>query len=106
MESEHIEPTPSYNGHTVLDQTGEKVGQVSDLISDRSTMQPRWLVVDIGLLKSSHLVPVEGSYRTADDDIVVPFTKDLLKKAPKTGGDHVITPDVEAEVMAYYGLAS
>jgi sporulation protein YlmC with PRC-barrel domain len=95
-----------FSGHAVLDQAGGKIGAVSDLISDRTTLEPRWLVVDMGLMKSSHLVPVEGSYRTEDGDIVVPFSKDVLKHAPKTGGDHVLTPDTEDAVVAYYGLHS
>jgi hypothetical protein len=107
VSSEHIEEAgPSFSGHTVLDQAGDKVGPVIDLISDRSTLEPRWMVVDIGLLKTSHLVPVDGCYRTEDGDIVVPFSKDLLKHSPKTTGDHILTPEDENEAKAYYGLAS
>jgi len=104
VEAEHTEVQPEFNGHTVLDQAGDKIGSVSDLISDRSTLEPRWLVVDMGVLKTSHLVPVQGSYRNDEGDIVVPFSKDVLKHAPKTGGDHVLTPDNEDEVLAYYGM--
>jgi hypothetical protein len=99
-------PTPVFTDHQVLDQQGTKVGDVVDVISDSSTLEPRWFVVDPGLFKGTHYVPVLGSYQTATGDIVVPYDAAAVKHAPKAHRDHIVTPDVEHEIREHYGLAS
>jgi PRC-barrel domain len=100
------ESTPMFTDHRLLDQQGDKVGDVIDVVSDPSTLEPRWFVVDPGAFKSTHYVPVLGSYQTADGDIVVPYGADAVKHAPKAHRDHIVTPELEHEINAHYGLAS
>ena len=97
------EPT-MYTHCDVVDDGGHKLGAVSDVVSDPTTLEPRWLVVDVGALKSSHYVPVTGSFRTADGRIVVPFTKESVKHAPKAHGAHVLTMEDDREMLEYYSL--
>lgn len=106
--TEHEEhQVTTYTGHDVVDQAGHKIGAVTDVIADRSTLEPRWMVVDTGMLKAAHYVPVDGVYRTDDDHLVVPFTRQAIKNAPKAHGDHILTADAEQELCDYYfGLAS
>jgi sporulation protein YlmC with PRC-barrel domain len=94
----------SFTGHEVLDPSGERLGTVADVISDSSTLEPKWLVVDMGKLKASHYVPVAGSSRRAGGDVVVPYDKEALKHAPKASRDHVLSPEDDRELRSYYQL--
>ena len=91
-------------GHEVVDTAGDHLGVVSDVLADPATLEPRWLVVDSGLLKSSHFVPVEGSSRGEDGHIVVPYDKDTIQSAVKATRDHVLSPEEERELADHYGL--
>ena len=92
----------SYMGLTVQDEHGETIGTISDVLYDEATQQPQWLVVNPGTLRSDHFVPTNGSYTTEEGNLVVAFTKQMIKEAPKATGDHVITHDVEHELREYY----
>jgi sporulation protein YlmC with PRC-barrel domain len=98
------EPT-SYMGLAVQDEHGETIGSVSDVLYDESTQQPQWLVVNSGTLRADHFVPTEGSHTTDDGTLVVAFTKQMIKDAPKASGDHVITHDIDSELRQYYATA-
>ncbi|MGZ8765301.1 MAG: PRC-barrel domain-containing protein [Acidimicrobiia bacterium] len=92
----------AYVGLDVQDENGETIGSVSDVVYDESTQQPQWLVVNPGTLRADHFVPAEGSYTTDDGNLVVAYTKQMVKDAPKASGDHVITHDVDHELREYY----
>lgn len=99
------QPVPLFTDHRLLDQQGAKVGDVIDVVSDSSTLEPRWFVVDPGAFKSTHYVPVLGSYQTAEGDIVVPYDAQAVKRAPKAHRDHIMTPELETEIKEHYGIA-
>jgi len=63
----------------------EKIGTITDVISDATTMEPAWYEVKIGMLGGRHLVPV-SPVRMEGDQFVVPFTKDQVKRAPSVSG--------------------
>jgi len=90
----------------IVDQQGAKVGAIVDVVSDPSTLEPRWFVVDPGIFQTSHYVPVLGSYQTAEGDIVVPYGAEAVKHAPKAHRDHIVTPELEHQIREYYGIAS
>ena len=94
----------SYVGLTAQDEHGEKIGEVSDVLYDESTQRPEWLVVNPGTLRAEHFVPTEGAYTTDEGAVVVAYTKQMVKEAPKASGDHVITHDVEHELREYYAV--
>lgn len=107
----HDTPRPTYTGHQVLDERGDDVGRVIDVIytdpstSDDGSMTPNWLVVDPGLLRSAHYVPIEGSYVTDAGALVVPWDKRWIKSAPKANGDHLLSFDQIADLEAHYALS-
>lgn len=100
------QPVPVFTDQRLLDQQGVEVGDVIDVVPDSSTLEPRWFVVDPGTFKSTHYVPVLGSYQTALGDIVVPYDASAVKQAPKAHRDHIMTPELETEIMHHYGIAS
>jgi sporulation protein YlmC with PRC-barrel domain len=89
-------------GLTVHDEHGETIGSVSDVLYDEMTQQAQWLVVNPGTLRADHFVPTAGSYTTEDGNLVVAYTKQMVKGAPKATGDHVITHDIDDELRQYY----
>jgi hypothetical protein len=101
-------PEPTYTGHEVLDEHSNHVGKVVDVIyeGDSGLSAPTWLIVDPGVLRAPHYVPVAGSYRTEDGAIVVPWDKDWIKSAVKASGDHVLTDADRAELETHYTLTS
>lgn len=109
--TEHGETRPTYTGHHVLDEHGNEIGRVVDVIytdpttSDDGSMTPNWLVVDPGLLRAAHYVPIDGSYVTGTGQVVVPWDKRWIKSAPKANGDHLLTDAQIAELEQHYASA-
>jgi hypothetical protein len=101
-----------YTEHRVLDEQGNHIGKVVDVVydephsSDTGSNEPSWLVVDPGVLRAAHYVPVAGSYRTAKGDIVVPWDQHWVHDAPKAKGDHVLTPDDLDQLRAHYAATN
>ncbi|MEX1103257.1 MAG: PRC-barrel domain-containing protein [Dehalococcoidia bacterium] len=94
----------AYEGKTVYDQAGEKIGKFESIYADRETGDPEWIAVGAGGVLGSKqvLVPLEG-FSPREDGISVAFTKDVVKNAPKVD-DEEIGEDFEAEIYEYYGL--
>jgi PRC-barrel domain len=74
----------------------EKIGKITDVISEESTLQPQWYEVKLGTLGGRHLVPV-GQVAAVGDRLVVPYGKELVKTAPAASG--VIPLDSERELL-------
>jgi hypothetical protein len=51
-------------------------------------------------------MPLDDSYVDDAGRLVVPFDKASIKRAPKAGREHVLTPDVARELRDYYGRAA
>ncbi len=110
--SENAEQHTVYVDHTVMDENDHELGKVTDVVygpsadhpeDDDAERTPTWLVVDPGLLRASHFVPVANSYRSESGNIIVPWNADWIKKAPKAGSDHVVTDELRAELNEHYG---
>lgn len=95
-----------FNHRVVIDPDGHKVGTVSDVVSDAETLEPRWLVVDTGLMRSSHYVPVRGAQHVPTGEILVPFDKTTVQHAVKAHGSHVLSPDEEIDLAEHYSLTT
>jgi hypothetical protein len=93
--------SPHVAGLTAIDNEGEKVGTITDVLFDRNG-EPRWGVVDPGMLRRAHYVPLDGAYETEDGKVVLPVGRDSVKSAPAAGREHVITTDLEAALNAHY----
>jgi len=95
-----------YANMDVVDRVGHKIGVVSDVVSDAATLEPVWLVVDVGRMKSSHYLPAGVVHPTSDGHLVVPFDKEMVKTAAKPNKDHVLSPEDDTELRRHYGLAT
>jgi uncharacterized protein (TIGR02271 family) len=94
-----------YQGYTVYDRQGEKIGKVDDLFVDESD-QPEYIGVKMGLLGTrSTLIPWQlASVDENDRRIDVSVDKDHAKEGPAFDDDEEITPDYEERVYSHYGL--
>lgn len=94
-----------YEGYTVYDNQGEKIGKVDDLFVDEADRE-EYIGVKIGLLgRKSTLVPTEiVRVNEADKRIEVPESKDHVKNAPSFDDDEDITPDYEERIRNHFGL--
>jgi uncharacterized protein (TIGR02271 family) len=96
-----------YDGYTVLDVDGEKIGKVDDLFLDEND-QPEYIGVKMGFFgTSSTLIPMDIA--TVDDSqgfIQVNQPKSMVKDGPHFNDDHEITPEYENQVRSYYGLGA
>jgi len=94
-----------YEGYTVYDRDGDKIGKVDDLFLDEND-QPEYIGVKMGLLGTrSTLIPWEVA-RVDENDrrIEVSVDKATAKEGPSFDDDQDITPEYEEQVYSHYGL--
>ena len=89
-------------GHEVLDERGLHLGTVTDVVDSPQDGHAEFLVVDPGLLRPAHYVPVARSYHTNEGQIVVPWDKHWVKTAPRATGDHVPTQHDRQALLRHY----
>ena len=91
------------SGHEAYDDHHEKIGKVTDVLYDEEG-QPRWAVVDPGLLHKERYVPVDGAFMTESGEVVVAYSKDMVKNARPASRDHILDPVVERALEEHYAL--
>ncbi|MDQ0634979.1 uncharacterized protein (TIGR02271 family) [Arthrobacter pascens] len=90
------------NGGDVVGLDGEKIGSIGQLYADDDTGEPTWITVKTGLFGASQsFIPVEGA-RIEGSDLVVPYTKDHVKDAPRVEVDGHLEPEEEDRLYAHY----
>ena len=101
LNRENIEDLLNRNGN-VIGSDGEKIGSIGQLYADDDTGEPTWVTVKTGLFGTSQsFVPVEGAH-TQGDDLVVPYTKEHVKDAPRVDVDGHLTPEEEDRLYTHY----
>jgi hypothetical protein len=93
----------SYRGHDVVDSTHRLIGTISDVVYDDAG-DPQWAVVDLGLLRSSHYLPVSAGYLSESGEFVVPYDKKVVKAAPRADRSHVVDSSVTRAIRLHYEL--
>ena len=101
-----VDDSEEFRGHKVINEKGEKIGTVTDVIYDPMTNRPAWVVVDTGLLHADHYMPLEGTYRSVEGSVVGPFDKWTVTHAAKAHKNHEMTRELEMELCQHYGLAA
>ncbi|TNB74277.1 DUF2382 domain-containing protein [Arthrobacter sp. BB-1] len=89
-------------GGNVIGSDGGKIGSIGQLYADDDTGEPTWVTVKTGLFGTSQsFVPVEGAHNQGDD-LVVPYSKEHVKDAPRVDVDGHLTPEEEDRLYTYY----
>ena len=92
-----------YRGSDVVDPDQRLIGTIDDVVYD-DRGQPIWAVVELGLLRAAHYLPMAAGYLTENGKFVVPYDKSTVKAAPRARRDHVIDRSDEAELIRHYEL--
>jgi sporulation protein YlmC with PRC-barrel domain len=100
-------------GTTVKNTAGEKIGQVEDIVLDKTSNSIIFAVVGfggfLGMNEKFHPVPWSSlDYDELENSYVVPFTKEQLKAAPSDSIDMLTKADGAAayatRVNEYYNV--
>ena len=96
-----------YEGYTVYDNRGDKIGKVDDLFIDEADRE-EYIGVKMGFLgRKSTLIPMDiARVNEADKAIEVSESKDHVKDAPSFDDDEDITPEYEDRIRSHFGLGS
>jgi len=96
-------PTSGYRGHDVVDPAHRLIGTISDVVYDGGG-DPQWAVVDLGLLRSSHFLPISAGYMSEAGEFVVPYDKRVVKSAPKADRSHLVDSVTSQQLQRHYEL--
>jgi uncharacterized protein (TIGR02271 family) len=103
LAKEHIDNLLNRNGD-VLSTDGEKIGSIGQVYADDANGQPTWVTVKTGLFGTSEtFVPLDAA-RVEGNDLVVPYTKDQVKDAPRIDTDGHLEPSEEDRLYEHYQL--
>ncbi|MFJ1645991.1 PRC-barrel domain-containing protein [Streptomyces sp. NPDC088258] len=91
-------------GRKAFDRDGNKLGTVDEVYLDDATGVPEWAAVRTGLFTRDAFVPL-GPSTLADNGLLVPFPRALIKDAPDFGVGRHLSPDQELQLYHHYGLA-
>lgn len=89
-------------GHRLVDREGAKIGRIDQIYVDERTGQPTWMTVHTGLIGGqTSFVPLEGA-SPSGSDLVVPYSKEEIKRAPSTSPGSRLNPSEQRELHEYY----
>jgi uncharacterized protein (TIGR02271 family) len=99
-----IDTVRSWQGATMVDPDGDRIGTVESIYVDDQTGEPEWALVNTGLFgtKSSFVPLAQASDRNGD--VQVPYQKQLVKDAPRIDPDQHLSEAEEQQLWAHYGL--
>jgi uncharacterized protein (TIGR02271 family) len=89
-------------GGNVIGSDGTKIGAIGQIYADDDTSEPTWVTVKTGLFGTHEsFVPLDSATQDGND-IVVPYTKDKVKDAPRVAPDGHLEPAEEDQLYTYY----
>ena len=99
-----IDTVRSWQGATMVDPDGDKIGTIESIYVDDQTGEPEWALVNTGLFGTkSSFVPLAQASGTGDQ-VQVPYDKQLVKDAPRVDTDQHLSEAEEQELWRHYGL--
>ncbi len=89
----------------VYDNSGDKIGTLSDMYRDVDTGRPEWLAISTGWFGSNvSFAPIAGATQH-DDGLRINYTKDQVKDAPNAEADGELSEAEERRLYQHYGIA-
>src|SRR5215212_2640466 len=77
----------AWQDRTLVDRDGDRVGRIDAIYLDDQTGEPEWALVTTGLFGTkASFVPLAQATQT-DQDVRVPYDKQLVKDAPRIDPD-------------------
>jgi hypothetical protein len=90
-------------GGRLDDIAGASVGKIESFHVDEATGRPEWLAVRTGRFGHHALVPAREAVG-AVGRVWVPYSRDLIKRAPKVNTRGPLTREAELELLEHYGV--
>jgi len=95
-----------WEGQTLLDSAGEKIGKIEEIYLVEETGRPEWALVKIGLAKRrTTLVPISGAEPTAKG-VRAGFDKSVVSEAPTIDADAEPSEEQVAAIYRHYGISA
>jgi uncharacterized protein (TIGR02271 family) len=99
-----IDTVRTWEGRTLLDRDGNRIGPIEAIYLDDRTGEPEWALVNTGLFGTkSTFVPLAQATQTGEE-VAVPYDKQLVKDAPRIDPDGPLSEAEERQVWRHYGL--
>jgi uncharacterized protein (TIGR02271 family) len=99
-----IDTVRGWQGHTLVDRDGDRIGSIDAIYLDDRTGQPEWALVNTGLFGTkASFVPLAQATQT-DQEVRVPYDKQLVKDAPRVDVDQHLSEAEERQLWRHYGL--
>jgi PRC-barrel domain/Domain of unknown function (DUF2382) len=99
-----IDTAQAWQGRTMIDPAGDKLGTIDAIYLDDETGQPEWARVTSGLFTATIAFVPLAQAQDLGDSVQVPYDKDQVKNAPTMEADGQLSQDEEAELYRHYGL--
>jgi uncharacterized protein (TIGR02271 family) len=99
-----IDTVQSWQGRTMVDPAGDKLGTIDAIYLDDETGQPEWATVTSGLFGTKAAFVPLAQAQDMGDSVQVPYDKQQVKNAPTMRADGSLSQDEEAELYRHYGL--
>ena len=94
-----------WEGQTVLDREGEKVGRIEEIFLVEETGRPEWALVKVGRMKGhATMVPLSRA-RPSEQGIAVDVEKELISEAPEVPTDGEPDEQQVEALYRHYGIA-
>jgi uncharacterized protein (TIGR02271 family) len=99
-----IDTVRGWQGRTMVDGGGDRIGRIEGIYADDQSGEPEWALVNTGLFgtKSTFVPIVQASERNGD--VQVPYDKQLVKDAPRIEADQHLSEAEEQQLWRHYGL--
>ena len=99
-----VDTVRNWQGATMVDRDGDKVGNIDAIYVDDQTGEPEWALVNTGFFGTrSTFVPIAQA-SASGDQVQVPYEKQLVKDAPNMDPDGHLSEQEEQELWRHYGL--
>jgi uncharacterized protein (TIGR02271 family) len=99
-----VDTVRSWQGRTMVDRDGDRIGDIDAIYLDDQTGQPEWALVNTGLFGTrSSFVPIAQA-TAHGDQVQVPYEKQRVKDAPNIDPDGHLSEPEEQELWRHYGL--
>ena len=99
-----IDTVQSWQGRTMVDSAGDKLGTIDAIYLDDETGQPEWATVTRGLFSAKAAFVPLAQAQAMGDSVQVPYDKQQVSDAPSMEPDGSLSQDDEAELYRHYGL--
>lgn len=88
---------------TAVDPEGNKIGSVGQVYLDDRSGEANWISVNTGLFgMKEHFAPVFGSTVRGEDELVLPFNKDVVKNSPDIDDPNHLSVAEQEHLHRYY----